>query len=265
MKIVVIGGTGLIGSRLVAELNEQGHEALAVATSLGVDTVTGSGLPDALAGAWTVVDLTNSPAFDAEAALTFFEASTRNLLEAERAAGVQHHIALSIVGTDRMSESGYYRAKQAQEALIRQARMPYTIVRSTQVFEFLGVIADALTDGGTVRLPPAYVQPMAAADAVRALHRVVMGAPVNGTFDIAGPERFRLDMLIRRILTANGDPREVVTDPSAPYFGAVLGERTLVPSEDALRGEIRFDEWLEGRGGADAAAEAQTSATTLPE
>jgi uncharacterized protein YbjT (DUF2867 family) len=244
MKIVVIGGTGLIGSKLVADLRGMGHEVVAAAPNTGVNTITGEGLAEALRGASVVVDVSNSPSLDGQAALTFFETSTRNLLAAEAGAGVRHHVALSVVGTERMSEGGYARAKSAQEELIRGGSIPYSIVHATQFFEFIKGIAAAATEGNQVRLAPVLIQPMAADDVASALGRVSVGTPVNGIVEVGGPERFRLDELIRQSLRAQNDPREVVADPSARYFGATLTERTLVPDNDARLGEIRFEEWL---------------------
>ena len=240
MKIVVIGGTGLIGSKVVRRLREQGHDAVAASPKSGVDTLTGAGLPEALAGAQVVVDVSNSPSFADEAVLAFFETSTRNLLAAEAAAGVGHHVALSVVGTERLAESGYFRAKLAQEALITGSAIPYSIVHATQFFEFIPSIADAATEGATVRLAPVLIQPMAADDVAGAVAQVAVGAPVNGIVEVAGPERFRLDDLIRRNLGARHDPREVVTDPRARYSGALLGERTHVPGSGARLTETRL-------------------------
>jgi uncharacterized protein YbjT (DUF2867 family) len=244
MKIVVIGGTGLIGSKLVTRLTEDGHEAMPAAPKLGVNTITGEGLAAAMEGASVVVDVSNSPSFEHAAALEFFETSTRNLRAAEEAAGVGHHVALSVVGTELLSESGYFRAKIAQEALIKASPIPYTIVHATQFFEFIDNIADAATDGNTIRLAPVLFQPIAADDVATAAARVSVGTPVNGVAEIAGPEQFRLDALIRRLLAERTDPREVLTDPQARYFGAVLGERTLVPGDGATLGETRLDDWL---------------------
>jgi uncharacterized protein YbjT (DUF2867 family) len=244
MKILVIGGTGLIGSKLVKKLRDHGHEALAASPDTGVNTLTGEGLAEAMEGASVVVDVSNSPSFEDAAVLKFFETSTRNLLTHEAAAGVGHHVALSVVGTERLSESGYFRAKIAQERLIRESTIPYSIVRATQFFEFVKSIAAAATDGNTVRLPPVFIQPMASDDVAIAVGRTVVGPPVNGIVEVAGPERFRLDELIRRGLEAQSDPREVVADPDARYFGAKLGELTLVPGDDARLGETRFDDWL---------------------
>ena len=244
MKIVVIGGTGLIGSKLVTNLNQQGHEAVAASPSRGVNTITGEGVAAAMEGASVVVDVSNSPSFEYRAALEFFQTSTRNLQAAETAAGVGHHVALSVVGTDRLAESGYFTAKIAQEALIRASSIPYSIVHATQFFEFVKNIADDATDGNTIRLAPVLFQPMASDDVATAVGRIAVGAPVNGIIEVGGPEQFRFDALIRHFLGSRNDPREVVPDPEALYFGAVLAERTLVPEEDAILGETRFDDWL---------------------
>jgi uncharacterized protein YbjT (DUF2867 family) len=244
MKIVVIGGTGLIGSKLVTWLREHGHEAVAASPSVGVNTITGEGVAAAMEGASVVVDVSNSPSFDYGAALEFFQTSTRNLEAAEVAAGVGHHVALSVVGTDRLAESGYFRAKIAQEALIRASSIPYSIVHATQFFEFIKSIADDATDGNTVRLAPVLFQPIASDDVAKAVGRTAVGPPVNGVIEVGGPEQVRLDGLIRHFLRSRDDPREVVADPEALYFGAVLSERTLVPEEDAMFGETRFDDWL---------------------
>jgi uncharacterized protein YbjT (DUF2867 family) len=244
MKIVVIGGTGLIGSKLVTKLHLLGHEAVAASPDSGVDTLTGEGLAEALEGAAVVVDVSNSPSFDDAAVMEFFETSTGNLLAAEAAAGVGHHVALSVVGTERLSESGYFRAKIAQERLIRDASVPYSIVHATQFFEFVGRIADGATERDTVRLAPVLIQPMAADDVAGAVKRVALGAPVNGVVEVAGPEQYRLDELIRMALRARNDPREVIADPAARYFEAPLGERTLLPGDDAQLGETRFEDWL---------------------
>lgn len=244
MKIVVIGGTGLIGSRLVKKLGEQGHEAVAAAPSQGINSITGEGLGDALKGASAVVDVTNSPSWEDAAVLQFFETSTRNLLVSGAAAGVRHHVALSVVGTERLLESGFFRAKLAQENLIRASSRPYTLVRATQFFEFVKPIADFSTQGNQVRLPSALIQPMAADDVASALARVVAAPPANRTVEIGGPEPFRLDELARRALAGFHDPREVITDPQARYYGIQVGERTLLPGEDAQLGAIHFDDWL---------------------
>jgi uncharacterized protein YbjT (DUF2867 family) len=244
LKIVVIGGSGLIGAKLVKKLREQGHEAVAASRDSGVNTLTGEGLAEALRGTSVVVDVSNSPSFEDGAVLKFFETSTRNLLAAEADAGVGHHVALSVVGTERLSESGYFRAKIAQEKLIRESSIPYSIVHATQFFEFVTSIADAATDGKRVRLAPVLIQPMAADDVASAVGRIAVGTPVNGTVEVAGPEQFRLDELIRRGLSARNDPREIVADPQARYFGAELSERTLVPGDDARLGETHFEDWL---------------------
>lgn len=245
MKIVVIGGTGLIGSKLVAQLRAHVQEAVAASRQSGVDTVTGEGLAEVLAGASVVVDVSNAPSFEEKAALAFFETSTRNLLAAEAAAGVGHHLALSVVGTERLSEGGYFRAKIAQEKLIEDSSIPYSIVHATQFFEFVGSIADAATDGGIVRLAPVRFQPIAADDVAQAVATIAVGPPVNGIVEVAGPEQFRFDDLIRRGLGARHDPREVVADPHARYFGYELGERTLVPGDGARLGATRFADWLD--------------------
>jgi len=246
MKVVVIGGTGLIGSKLVAKLGERGHEAVAASLDSGVNTLTREGLAEVLVGAAVVVDVSNSPSFEDAAVLDFFETSTRNILDAEAAAGVGHHVALSIVGTgtDDFAGSGYIRAKVAQEKLITGSSIPYSIVHATQFFEFVARIADEATVGDEVRLPHVLFQPMAADDVAAAVCKVALGAPINGTVEIAGPEVFRFDDLIRHGLRARHDPREVVADPHARYFGAELSERTLIPRGDALLCEIRFDDWL---------------------
>lgn len=243
-KIVVVGGTGLIGSRLVKRLREHGSEAVAAAPNTGVNTVTGEGLAGVLRNAAVVVDVSNSPSWDDAAVLQFFTASTRNLLREEAAAGVGHHIALSVVGTGQLAESGYFRAKIAQEKLIRESPIPYTIVHATQFFEFLKGLADISVEGNKVHLPPVLFQPMAADDVAGALARVALSPPVGGMVEIAGPEPFRVDELVRRRLAALGDRREVVADAEARYSGARLGERTLLPGKDARLGGIRFETWL---------------------
>ena len=245
MKIVVIGGTGLIGSRLVPKLREQGHEALAASPNSGVNTLTGEGLAAALKGAAVVVDVSNSPSWEDSAVMKFFETSTRNLLAHEASANVRHHVALSVVGSDRMLESGYFRAKIAQENLIKASAIPYSIVRATQFFEFVKGIADFSTDGNTVRLPSVLIQPMAADDVASAVARAAVAAPVNGTVEVGGPEQFRLDELVRRGLAAWKDPREVVADPRARYYGIEVQERTLIPGNDARLAQTRFDTWLD--------------------
>src|SRR5438105_6549582 len=244
MKIVVIGGTGLIGSRLVNHRREGGQEAVAASPNSGVNTVTGEGLAEALKGASVVVDVSNSPSWEDAAVLKFFETSTRNLLTYEAAAGVGHHVALSVVGTERLSESGYFRAKIAQEKMIKNSAIPYSIVHATQFFEFLKGLADISSDGDKVRLPPVLFQPMAADDVASAVGRIAVGPPVNGTVEIGGPEQFRMDELVRRRLSQLGDPREVIADPNALYSGAKVNDRTLVPGKDARLGETRFETWL---------------------
>ena len=245
MKIVIIGGTGLIGSKLVSRLREHGHQSVPASPDTGVNTLTGQGLAEALAGAEVVVDVSNSPSFEDAAVLKFFETSTGNILAAEAVAGVGHHVALSVVGTERLTESGYFRAKIAQETLIRNSKIPYSIVHATQFFEFVKSIADGATKDGTVRLAPALIQPMAADDVAKAVARVAEGAPLNGIMEVAGPKQFRLDELIRIGLKARNDAREVVADPEARYFGAKLAERTLLPGSDAGIGETRFEDWLD--------------------
>jgi uncharacterized protein YbjT (DUF2867 family) len=244
MKVVVIGGSGLIGSRLVNKLREHGNEVVAASPSSGINSVTGEGLAEALKGASVVVDVSNSPSWEDTAVLNFFETSTRNLLTHEAAAGVGHHVALSVVGTDRLSESGYFRAKIAQEKMIKNSTIPYSIVRATQFFEFLKGLADISSDGNKVRLPPVLFQPMAADDVSSAVARIAIGPPVSGTVEIAGPEQFRVDELVRQRLTALHDPREVIADPEARYSGAKLSLRTLLPEKTARLGEIRFETWL---------------------
>jgi uncharacterized protein YbjT (DUF2867 family) len=243
VKIVVIGGSGLIGSKLVTKLRERGHETIAASPASGVNTLTGQGLAAAVEGASVVVDVSNAPSFEDAAVLEFFETSTRNLLAAESAAGVGHHVALSVVGAERLPDSGYLRAKIAQEKLIEDAAIPYSIVHATQFFEFVGRIADAATSGNTVRLAHVLIQPMAAEDVASALADVTVGPPVNGVIEIAGPQRFHLDELVRNTLRERHDPREVITDPHAPYYGAELHERTLVPTAAARLAETRFDDW----------------------
>jgi uncharacterized protein YbjT (DUF2867 family) len=243
MKVVVIGGTGLIGSKLVNKLREQGHEAVAAAPNTGVNTLTGEGLAEVLKGASVVVDVSNSPSWEDAAVLTFFETSTRNLLTYEAAAGVGHHVALSVVGTDRLSESGYFRAKIAQEKLIKGSPIPYSIVHATQFFEFVRSIADEATDGSTVRMAPVLFQPIAGDEVAQAVGRISAGSPLNGRVEVAGPEQSRMDEFFRQALAAWNDPREVATDPHARYFGAELSERTLVPGDDALLGKTRYSNW----------------------
>jgi uncharacterized protein YbjT (DUF2867 family) len=245
MKIVIIGGTGLIGSKLVSKLREHGHEAVPAAPDTGVNTLTGEGLPEALAGADVVVDVSNSPSFDDAAVLEFFRTSTGNILAAEAAAGVRHHVALSVVGSERLAESGYMRAKLAQEQLIRESGVPYSIVRATQFFEFVPRIADGFSVGTEVRVPPVLFQPMAADDVAKTVGRVSIGKPVNGTVEVGGPEQFRFDEIIRRALAARKDPRAVVPDPAARYFGALLDDRSLVPGDSALRGEVTLAAYVQ--------------------
>ena len=244
MKIVVVGGSGLIGSKLVSMLTRDGHEVVAASRRSGVDTVTGEGLVEALNGAAVVVDVSNSPSFEDAAVMKFFKTSTHNLLTYEAAAGVGHHVVLSVVGTGRLLQSGYFRAKFAQEKLVKDSSVPYTIVQATQFFEFFGTIADAATHGNAVRVPPVLIQPIAADDVARAVARIATGTPLNGTVEIGGPEPFYLDGLLQRVLGARNDPREVIADPHARYFGTELNERSLVPGDEAELGEIRFDEWL---------------------
>ena len=245
MKIVVIGGTGLIGSKLIEKLRADGHDAIAASPNTGVDVITGQGLAEALAGAQVVVDVSNAPDWDDTAVMEFFRTSARNILAAETAAGTGHHVALSVVGTEKLQGSGYFRAKLAQEEAIKAGSIPSTILRATQFFEFTGRIADASTDNGTVPLPPVLFQPEAADDVAAALADIAEGAPVNGIVELAGPERFRLDELVRRYLADTGDPRQVVTDVHAPYYGLELtDERALVPVGNSRTGATRFEDWL---------------------
>jgi uncharacterized protein YbjT (DUF2867 family) len=244
MKLVVIGGTGLIGSKLVNKLREHGHEPVAAAPNTGVNTLTGEGLAEALKGASVVVDVSNSPSWDDAAVLNFFETSTRNLLTSEAAAGVGHHVALSVVGTQQLSESGYFRAKVAQEKLIQESSIPYSIVHATQFFEFLRGLADISVVDGKVHLPSVLFQPMAADDVATAVGKIAVSQPVNGIVEIGGPEKFRLDELVRQRLAALKDPREVIADPKALYSGAKLSERTLLPGNNARLGETTFEVWL---------------------
>jgi len=245
MKIVVIGGTGLIGSEVVTKLTEHGHEAIAASPNSGVNTITGEGLAEVLAGASVVVDVSNSPSFEETAVLRFFETSTRNQLAAEAAAGVTHHVALSIVGLERSPDNGYFRAKLAQENLIKESPIPYSIIRATQFLEFIKGIADSATVGNSVHIAPVLFQPIAAEDVASAVSRVAMGTPLNGTVEIAGPEQFRFDEFIRQGLRAYNDPREVVTDPDARYFGAELDQDALVPTGEAQLGATYFKDWIE--------------------
>ena len=244
MKIVVIGGHGRVGSKIVEKLGEHGHDAVAADLKTGVNTLTGEGLAEAFDGADVVVDVSNSPSFEDDAVMDFFRTSTRNILVAEQAARVGHHVAMSVVGSDRLPDSGYLRAKVAQEELIKASSIPYSIVRSTQFFEFVESIAAAATDGDTVRVPAASIQPVAADDAARAVGRIAVGTPAGGIVEIGGPEPFRFDDLIQYALSARNDPRHVVADPDADYFGAKLADDSLLPAENAQRGETRFQDWL---------------------
>jgi uncharacterized protein YbjT (DUF2867 family) len=244
MKIVVIGGSGLIGKKVVNDLRQRGHEVEAASPSSGVNALTGEGLARAFAGAAVVVDVSNSPSFADAAVLEFFETSTRNLLAAERDAGVGHHVALSVVGADRLSDSGYMRAKVAQEGLIAASKVPYTIVRATQFFEFVGAIAQSATEGNTVRLPPALMQPILSDDVASTLAEIAVGEPLNGTVELAGPEPIRQDELVRQFLIANRDAREVITDVHARYFGTELNDQSLTPGANPRLGPTRFADWL---------------------
>src|SRR5262249_40919718 len=244
MKIVVVGGRGLIGSKLVTMLTRDGHEVVAASRRSGVDAVTGEGLAEALRGAAVIVDVLNPPSFEDAAVMKFFKTSTRNLLAAETSVGVRHHVAVSVVGTGRLLGSGYLRAKLAQEKLIEESSIPSSIVQATQFFEFLTNIADAATHGTVVRVPPVHVQPIAADDVARAVAKIATGSPLNGTIEIGGPEPFYLDGLLQRVLGARHDPREVIADAHARYFGSELNERSLLPGDEAELGEIRFDDWL---------------------
>ena len=244
MKIVVIGGHGRIGSKIVEKLGEHGHDAVAADLSTGVNTLTGEGLADEIDGADVVVDVSNSPSFEDDAVMDFFRTSTGNLLAAEEAAGVGHHVAMSVVGSDRLPDSGYLRAKVAQEELIEASSIPYTIVRATQFYEFVESIADAATEGDTVRVPSASIQPIAADDAARAVGRIAVGTPVNGIVEVAGPKPYSFHELIRYGLSAHDDSRRVVADPDARYFGTTLGDTSLLPGENAQLGETRFEDWL---------------------
>jgi uncharacterized protein YbjT (DUF2867 family) len=246
MKIVVIGGSGLIGTKLVNMLRQHGHEVVAASPASGVNTITGEGLGEALAGAQIVVDVANSPSFEDKAVLEFFETSGRNLVAAEATAGVGHHVALSVVGADRVPESGYLRAKMAQEKLIKASKVPYTIVRATQFFEFLGgIVAQSETDGQTIRLTSALVQPIASDDVAAAVADATLGAPVNGTVEVAGPERVPLAELVQRFLSAKQDARKVITDIHSRYFGAELNDQSLVPGDNARIGPTSFEAWLQ--------------------
>ena len=244
MKIVVVGGTGLIGKKVVSNLLQRGHEVVAAAPSSGVNTITGEGLAEALAGAQVVVDVANAPLWDDKAVMEFFETSGRNLLAAEAAAGVGHHVALSVVGTERLLTSGYFRAKLAQENLIKASPIPYTIVRATQFFEFVGGIAQAATEGQTVRVPAALMQPIVSDDVAAAVADIALAQPRNGMVELAGPEPIRQDELVRQFLSATGDPRTVVADASALYFGIALNDQSLTPGEKPILGPTRFADWL---------------------
>ena len=261
MKIVVIGGTGLIGSKLVNQLREHGHEAVAAAPNTGVNTLTGEGLAEALKDASVVVDVSNSPSWDDAAVLNFFETSTRNLLSYEAAEGVRHHVALSVVGTERLTESGYFRAKIAQEKLIKESPIPYTIIRATQFFEFIKGIADISMVDGKVHVPPVLFQPMAADDVASAVAKVAVGNPENAIVEIGGPEKFRMDELVRLRLASLKDSREVVADPNALYSGANINDRTLVPGDSARLGETRFEVWLSQSAGPITTANTQSAGT----
>ena len=244
MKIVVIGGSGLIGKKVVNNLRQHGHEVVAASPSSGVNTVTGEGLAQALAGAQVVVDVANAPSWEDKAVLEFFETSGRNLLAAEAAAGVGHHVALSVVGTDRLLASGYFRAKMAQEKLIKASSIAYTIVRATQFFEFVGAIAQSATEGQTVRVPPALMQPIAADDVAAAVAEAALAKPLNGTVEVAGPEPIRQDELVRQFLSKTGDARTVIADPKALYYGLAMNDQSLMPGDHPHLGPTRFADWL---------------------
>lgn len=244
MKIVVIGGSGLIGKKLVSLLREAGHEVVAASPSTGVNTLTGEGLSEAMAGAQVVVDVANSPSFDDQAVMEFFQTAGRNLLAAEAAAGVRHHVALSVVGTDRLLASGYFRGKMAQEDLIKAGAIPYTIARATQFFEFVGAIAQSATEGQTVRLPPALMQPIVSDDVAAALAEIAIAEPLNGIVELAGPDPIPMDELVRQYLTANHDPRQVTTDRDARYFGTAVDDRSLTPGQNPRLGPTHFADWL---------------------
>jgi uncharacterized protein YbjT (DUF2867 family) len=244
MKIVVIGGSGLIGSKLVSMLRERGHEVVAASPSSGVNTITGEGLSEALSGAQVVVDVANAPSWDDKAVLEFFETSGRNLLAAEAAAGVRHHVALSVVGTDRLLASGYFRAKMAQEELIKVSKIPYTIVRATQFFEFVGAIAETATDGQTVRVPSALMQPIVSDDVAAELADVALAEPLNGTVELAGPDPIPMDDLVRQFLVARHDTRHVITDPKAGYYGTPVNDQSLTPGNNPRLGSTHFSDWL---------------------
>jgi uncharacterized protein YbjT (DUF2867 family) len=244
MKIIVIGGTGLIGTKVVKNLRDKGHEVVAASPSKGINSVTGEGLAQALAGAQVVVDVANAPSWEDKAVLEFFETSGRNLLAAEADAGVGHHVALSVVGTDRLLASGYFRAKMAQENVIKASPIPYTIVRATQFFEFVGGIAQSATEGQTVRLPPVLMQPIVSDDVAAVMAEAALAEPLNGTIDLAGPERIRQDDLVRQFLSATGDARTVITDPKALYYGIEVNDQSLIPGDNPRIGPTRFEDWL---------------------
>jgi uncharacterized protein YbjT (DUF2867 family) len=244
MKIIVIGGTGLIGTKVVKNLRDKGHEVVAASPSKGINTVTGEGLAGALVGAKVVVDVANAPSWEDKAVLEFFETSGRNLLVAEATAGVGHHVALSVVGTDRLLASGYFRAKMAQENLIKASPIPYTIVRATQFFEFVGSIAQSATEGQTVRLPPVLMQPIVSDDVAAFMAEAALAEPLNGTVDVAGPEPIRQDDLVRQFLKATGDARTVITDPKTLYYGIAVNDQSLTPGDNPRRGPTRFADWL---------------------
>lgn len=249
MKIVVIGGTGLIGTQLVKALRAQGHEAVAASPNTGVNTITGEGLAQALDGAQVVVDVANSPSFEDQAVMAFFQTSGSNLLAAEVKAGVAHHVALSVVGTERLQDSGYFRAKLAQEALIQASPVPYTIARATQFFEFMGAIAGSAEKGTSVRLSPAHMQPIASADVAELLATVALASPLNGSVELAGPQRGGMADFVQQYLSATGDPRQVVRDASAPYFGTVLDDQSLTPGDAPRLGTRTFEAWLSSQAG----------------
>jgi uncharacterized protein YbjT (DUF2867 family) len=244
MKIIVIGGTGLIGTKVVKNLRDKGHEVVAASPSKGINSVTGEGLAAALVGAQVVVDVANAPSWEDKAVMEFFETSGRNLLAAEAAAGVGHHVALSVVGTDRLLAAGYFRAKMAQENLIKASPIPYTIVRATQFFEFVGGIAESATEGQTVRLPPVLMQPIVSDDVAAVMAEAALAEPLNGTVDLAGPEAIRQDDLVRQFLNATGDARTVITDPKALYFGIAVNDQSLTPGDNPRLGPTRFADWL---------------------
>jgi len=260
MKIVVIGGTGLIGSKVVHKLKAHGIEAVAASPDTGVNTLTGQGLPEVLKGAQVVVDVSNSPSFEDKASMDFFTTSTRNLLKAESEAGVRHHVALSVVGCDRLQETGYIRAKLAQEKLIKESSIPYSIVHATQFFEFGARIADDSTQGNTVHVAPVLFQPIAGGDVATAVAKVAEGSPLNGTIEIGGPDKFQFDKFIEKILRARHDPRQVVGDPHARYYGATLTERSLIPDDGAYLGETHFSDWLKSPASQPPPAKAASSA-----